>query len=94
MMLLSIMALAVTAPEAPNGPSNMDLAAVLHGAPEVTGPVSFRRDTIRLVRCRAFNEEPTEYHCRFKAWDAQGRWERRSAIVARHKGGWVLLSLD
>ena len=94
MMLLSIMALAVTAPDAPNGPSNVDLAAVLHAAPEVAGPVSFRTDTIRSVRCRAFNEEPTEYRCRFKAWDAQKRWKQHSAIVALGKEEWVLLSLD
>lgn len=93
MMLLSIMALAVIAPEAP-GPSNMDLAAVLHAAPEVSGHVNFRTDTIRSVRCRTFDEEPTEYRCRFKAWDAEVGWKRRSVIVARDKEGWVLLSLD
>jgi len=72
----------------------VELAAALHAAPQVAGSVSFRTDTIRSVRCRAFDEEPTEYRCRFKAWDAQGRWKRRSAIIALDKEGWVLLSLD
>ena len=94
MTLLLTIALAVTAPDAPPGPSGVELAAALHAAPQVAGSVSFRTDTIRSVRCRAFDEEPTEYRCRFKAWDAQGRWKRRSAIIALDKEGWVLLSLD
>lgn len=94
MMLLLTIALAATAPDALSGPSGVELAAALHTAPQVAGPVSFRTDTIRSVRCRAFDEEPTEYRCRFKAWDVAGRWKRRSAVVALDKKGWVLLSLD
>lgn len=94
MMLLLNIALAATAPDALGGPSGAELTAALHAAPQVAGPVSFRADTIRSVRCRAFEEEPTEYRCRFKARDADGHWKRRSAIVALDKGGWVLLSLE
>jgi hypothetical protein len=94
MMPLLTIAVAATAPGALNGPSGLELAAAVNTAPQVAGPVSFRTDTIRSVRCRAFDEEPTEYRCRFKAWDADGGWKRRSAIVALDKEGWVLLSLD
>lgn len=94
MTLLLTIALAVTAPGTPSGPSGVELAAALQAAPEVAGSVSFRTDTIRSVRCRAFDEEPTEYRCRFKVWEAEGRWKRRSAIVALNKNGWVLLLLD
>ena len=94
MMLLLTIALAATAPDALSGPSGAELTAALHAAPQVAGPVGFRTDTIRAVRCRAFDEEPTEYRCRFKAWFAEGRWKRGSAIVALDRGGWVLLSLD
>ena len=94
MTLLHAIALAVTASGAPNGPSDVELVAALGAAPRTSGPVSFRMDTIRSVRCRAFDEEPTEYRCRFKAWDAEGRWKLRSAIVAQDKEGWVLLSLN
>ncbi|GAA4752551.1 hypothetical protein GCM10023264_19360 [Sphingomonas daechungensis] len=93
-MLLLTIAVGVTAPSAASGPSGAELAAALQAAPQVAGPVSFRTDTIRSLRCRAFEEEPTEYRCRFKAWDAQGRWKRHLVIVALDKDKWVLLSLD
>jgi hypothetical protein len=93
-MLLLTIAVAATAPDSASGPSGVELAAALQAAPQVAGHVTFRTDTIRCVRCRAFEEEPTEYRCRFKAWDAQGSWKRHSIIVALDKEGWVLLSLD
>ena len=93
MMLLLTFALAATPPEARSGPSKAELAAAFDAAPEVMAPASMRADTIHSVRCRAFEEEPTEYRCRFKASDADGRLRRRSAIVALGKDGWVLLSL-
>ena len=93
MTLLLTIALTVITPDT-NGPTGLQLAAALHAAPQVAGPLSFRTDTIRSVRCRAFNEEPTEYRCRFKAWDARKRWKQHSAVVALGKEEWVLLSLD
>jgi hypothetical protein len=94
MMFPLAVVLAATTPGAPNAPSAGQLAAAIGAAPEVAGPVRFRTDTIRSIRCRAFEEEPTEFRCRFKAWANEGRWERRSVIVAIDKQGWLLLSLD
>lgn len=91
---LLLMALAAAAPDAFDGPSAGELAAAIHAAPEVSGPVSFRIDTIQSLRCRAFEEEPTEYLCRFRARAIDGRWRRRSAIVAIDRQGWILLSLE
>lgn len=92
MMLLLV--LAITATGAVVGPSAVELASAINAAPGVAGTISFRTDTIQSVRCRPFEEEPTEYRCRFRAWDAAGRWKQRSAIVAEDRTGWVLLSLD
>ena len=95
MLLLVTMALAATTPAALSGPSAADIATAIHAAdPQVSGPVAFRTDTIRSLHCRAFEEEPTEYLCRFQAWATEGRWKRRSAIMALDRDGWVLLSLD
>ena len=93
MMLLIALALATNL-DADRGPSPSELSVAIQSAPEVSGPVKFRTDTIRSVRCRAFEEEPTEYRCRFQAWAIEGRWKRRSAVVALDGQGWVLLSLD
>ena len=91
---LLMIALAAAAPDAPDGPSAVELAAAIHAAPEVSGRMRFRIDTIQSLRCRAFEEEPTEYLCRFRAWAEDGRWRRRSAIVALDRRGWILLSLE
>lgn len=93
MALLLTIALATTAP-ALNGPYARELTAAIYAAPEVAGPGSVRMETIQSVRCRAFDEDPTEFHCRFRARAKEGRWKRRSAIVALDGHGWVLLSLD
>ena len=93
MTLLLTIALTVITPDT-NGPTGLQLAAALHAAPQVAGTLSFRTDTIRSVRCRALDEDPTEYRCRFKAWDPQRRWKKHSVIVALGKEEWVLLSLD
>ena len=94
MMLLLTLVLAAIAPDAHVEPSAAELVATIDSSQDVSGPVSFRLDTIRSLRCRAFDEEPTERRCRFRAWAAEGRWIWYSAIVARDRKGWVLLSLD
>lgn len=94
MMLLLTFALAATNPDARGGPSPSELAVAIQGAPDVSGPVNFRTDTIRSLQCRAFEEERTEYRCRFRAWTIEARWKWRSAIVALDSQGWILVSLD
>lgn len=94
MTFMLTIALAATVAAAPSGPSASELAAAIHAAPEVAGPLGFRTDTIQSLRCRDFGEEPTEFQCRFQAWMTEGRWKRRSAVVALDGQGWVLLSLD
>jgi hypothetical protein len=93
MMLLFAIALAANL-DADGGPSPSDLAEAIQSDPDVSGPVKFGTDTIRSLQCRAFEEEPTEYRCRFKAWAIEGRWKRRTAIVALDGRRWVLLSLE
>lgn len=94
MELLVTIALAAAAAAGLDAPSATDLAAAIHAAPRVSGRATFRIDTIRLLRCKAFEEESTEYLCRFRARTIEGRWNRRSAILARDGPGWILLSLD
>jgi len=93
-MILLTIAVAAIEPASLVGPSSLELAAAIHAAPQIAGPVDFRTDTIRFLRCRAFDEEPTEYRCSFKAWFTDGRWKRRSAVVALDREEWVLLSPD
>lgn len=77
-----------------NGPTAAELAALIHGAPKVSGPVDFRLETIRSIRRHPFEDEPTEYRCRFRAFNADGQLKRHFAIVAIERNGWVLLSMD
>jgi len=51
MTLLLTIALAVTAPDAPPGPSGVELAAALHAAPQVAGSVSFRTPSGQREGC-------------------------------------------
>ena len=68
------------------------LAAAILNAPEVAG--RFSRSELRSLGCRRFEEEPTEFLCRFQAREATGAWRKRTAIVAADADRWVLLSLD
>jgi len=76
------------------GPSSDELAAAIFNAPVVAGPIRFSTSDLRYLGCRNFKEEPTEFLCRFKAREAPGPWQNRSAIVARDADGWVLLGLE
>jgi hypothetical protein len=91
---LLLIALAAATPDAPEAPSPGALAAAIRAGRDASGPVSFRIDAIRSLHCRAFEEDPTEYLCRFRARAIDGRWRRHSAIVALDRQGWLLLSLD
>lgn len=93
-MIFPVGILLAMAPVAAGGPSPGELATTIRSAPEVSGPVGFRAETIRSLRCTAFVEEPTEYRCRFQARAARDRWQRYSAIVARDGEAWILLSLE
>ncbi|HEX8257413.1 MAG TPA: hypothetical protein VF589_07255 [Allosphingosinicella sp.] len=94
MQLLIILALAAAGSAVRVGPSAAELAAAIRASPVVSGPVTFRTDTIGSVRCHRTEEEPTEYFCRFRARAKEGSWMRRSAILAMDGGRWILLSLD
>jgi len=45
----------------------------------------------RNVRCTAFEEEPTEYQCRYELPEFGGGWRKYTAIVARDGDNWVWL---
>ena len=91
---LFLIVMVTTAPNVPTGPSAMELGIAIHAAPQVNGLEKLKIDTIRSLQCRVFEEEPTEYLCRFQARPVKGPWRRHSAVVAIDQGGWVLLSLD
>lgn len=93
MKLLLILALVATAHQSRYGPSTGEITAAIRAAQEVAGPVTLRTDTIRSMRCRGFDEEPTEFHWIFMARVEDERWKRFSATVAFDRREWVLLSL-
>jgi len=76
------------------GPDQNELSAAIVSSPDVAGAVRISTSNIRTLSCRAFDEEPTEFLCRFQAREPNGTWRKRSAILAMDRDGWVLLSLD
>jgi hypothetical protein len=88
-MLLAM--LLVTATPASVGPTSDDVAAAFrrHG----DWAADIRAKSIRRVQCKPFEEEPTEFHCAFRAQNNRGVWKKRSAIVTYDKG-WLLLDFE
>ena len=76
------------------GPNSGELVAAIRSAPAVAGPAGSSTSEVRSLGCRGFDEEPTEFLCRFQSKASTGAWQARSAIVAADGNGWVLLSLD
>ena len=76
------------------GPNPDEFVAAILNAPEVAGPTRLSTSELRSLGCRRFDEEPTEFLCRFQSRDATGAWRNRSAIVATDAEQWVLLSLN
>jgi hypothetical protein len=77
------------------GPNPHELVDAIRSAPEeVTGPDRSSMREVRSLRCRAVDEEPTEFLCRFQVRERAEAWHARFAIVASDGSGWVLLSLD
>lgn len=74
------------------GPTAEELASAISGSP-LSGPAGFDTARLRDVGCRPFDEEPTEFRCRFRARGPNGRWSPRTAIVTFNRN-WVLLSLE
>jgi len=73
---------------AAHGPTAADVAAAFrrHGA----SATDIRAKSIRQVRCKPFEEEPTEFHCAFRSQNNRGVWKQRTAIVT-YDSGWQLL---
>ena len=46
----------------------------------------------RNVRCRGYDEEPTEFGCRYELPEEDGSWKGYDATVARDGGKWVWLA--
>lgn len=63
------------------GPSHDDLAAVLRAAPAA----------LAAVRCDGIPEEPTEFRCRYRQQDENGRWKSREVMVAIDGSSWVII---
>lgn len=76
------------------GPDADELAAAIRNSPEVAGPIGVSSGDIRSLRCRSFEEESTEFRCRFRRTEESGAWGKRSAVVAADADAWVLLSLE
>jgi hypothetical protein len=76
------------------GPTQTELATAMLSSPEISGNIRLSAATLRGLRCRPFDEEPTEFACHFRAPDSRGHWKNNSAIVAQQGAGWVLLSLN
>jgi len=84
----------LAAPAADFGPSAAQLADAIRETPhEVGRGVRLRPAGIRALRCSAFEEEPTEFRCRFSALDRRGRRRRHVAIIAIEGPRWILLYL-
>ncbi len=49
------------------GPNPHELVAAIRSAPAVAGPALSSTREVRSLSCRAFDEEPTEFLCRFQA---------------------------
>jgi hypothetical protein len=47
--------------------------------------------TVRDVRCETFEEEPTEFHCRWRQRDASGTLKSWSAYFAVDSRGYSLI---
>ena len=72
------------------GPTAADLSAAFRRHGEWT-PTSGQ--SIRRVQCKQFEEEPTEFHCQFRARSNGGAWRKHKAIVTYDKG-WLLLDFE
>jgi len=92
--LLLALALAATSPVARQGPSPEELVAAINAAPDISGGLEPGSEQIKTIRCRPFDEEPTEFRCRFKMRTGEGRQQRHIAVLALDAKGWTLLSLD
>lgn len=94
MPVMLYIALASSASGSVGGPSARELAATINAAPVVAGGERFSGREIRDLRCRAFDEEPTEFQCRFTSRSPKGRSKRYVAIAALDRDSWLLTSLD
>jgi hypothetical protein len=63
------------------GPDRHALAQALGARPQA----------IRLLGCISFEEEPTEFRCRYRLRLMSGRWAARCAYIAIDGSSWVLL---
>jgi hypothetical protein len=93
-MTLLGLTLLLAATEPRLGPSRVELAAAIERYPFSRGRATYRADKIKAVTCKAFPEEPTEFRCRFRAWDIdRARWTQRAVIVTFDKE-WLVLGMD
>ena len=76
------------------GPNTDEIVAAILNSPEVAGPTRLSTNELRSLKCHRFDEEPTEFLCRFQSRNGTGTWRNRSAIVAMDAEQWVLLSLN
>jgi hypothetical protein len=90
--LLLVLGLAAATPTI--GPDAAALTGAIRHSPEVSARGRAEVGRLRTVRCREFDEEPSEYRCRFDARDRGARWRAHRAIVAIDGRRWVLLDLD
>ena len=87
-----LLALLVTIAGTPSdGPTAVDLAAAFRRTVHLSANI--RTKSIRRVRCEPFEEEPTEFHCAFRAQNNVGVWKKRTAIVTYDKG-WLVLDFE
>jgi len=65
----------------------------LPGEPEVRAALANRcgrpAPEIRTVQCQGYEEEPTEFTCRFEQRGADGRWTRSSLTMAIDGDHWI-----
>jgi hypothetical protein len=88
-MLVAILLAGAT--PAPVGPTAAEIAAAIRRDAHASAIIG--ASSIRAARCKPFEEEPTEFHCEFRAQTKQGAWRNRAAIVTYDKE-WLLLDFE
>ena len=75
-------------------PSEADaLRAAIDATPGVAGVNVGQPYALRSVACVPFDEEPSEYSCRFEMRIADAPWQPKVAIIS-YDDGWLLLDWE
>ena len=90
-MILALALSAALDPSPRAGPDAWEVIAAIRRGGVLSHPLAIQPEKLRRLRCKAPEEEPAEYVCRFRAPDRNGRWRKVATVLTLVEGEWSLI---